>query len=193
MGWWVSGFLLAAIVLIVGFVELSDRSGSPAPGAPAGGGLGPAPNVDLSSMTPRQAADNLFDRVMRAVANGDTTEATNFLPMAIAAYDLARPLDADGLFHLSLLQRAGQEQGAALQSALDALSGNPDHLLNLYGAAEASIGLGDSVAARGYYERLLAAWDQEIAADRLEYAEHELLLPLIREDAEAFLSGGGPS
>jgi hypothetical protein len=27
--------------------------------------------------------------------------------MAIAAYDLARPLDADGLFHLSLLQRAG--------------------------------------------------------------------------------------
>jgi len=193
MGWWVAGVLLAAIVLIVAFVEISDRPDPGVAGAPPGGGLGPAPNVDLSSMTPRQAADNLFNRVMQAVANGDTTEATNFLPMAIAAYDMARPLDEDGFFHLSLLQRAGQDQGAALQSALDGLSTNPDHLLNLYGAAEASIALGDSLGARGYYERLLAAWDREIAADRLEYVEHEPLLPLIREDAEAFLSGGGPN
>jgi tetratricopeptide (TPR) repeat protein len=193
MGWWVSGVLLAVLVVLVAIVELSDRTEPTVAGTPPGGGIGPAPNVDLSSMTPRQAADNLFDRVMRAVANGNTTEATNFLPMAIAAYDLARPLDADGLFHLSLLQRAAQEQEAALQSALDGLAANPDHLLNLYGAAEASVALGDSAAARGYYERLLAAWDREIAADRLEYEEHRALLPLIREDAEAFPSGGSPN
>jgi hypothetical protein len=144
-------------------------------------------------MTPRQAADNLFDRVMRAVADGNTTEATNFLPMAIAAYDMARPLDADGLFHLSLLQRASQDFAGSLNAALNGLTENPDHVLNLYGAAEAAIALGDSVAARGYYERLVAAWEREMAAERFEYEDHAALLPLIQEDANTFLSGSGGS
>jgi hypothetical protein len=143
-------------------------------------------------MTPREAADNLFDRVMRAVADGNTTEATNFLPMAIAAYDLARPLDADGHFHLSLLQRAAQEMDAALESALAGLAQSPDHLLNLYAAAEATVALGDSATARGYYARILEVWDREMAAGRPEYGDHGPLLPLIREDADAFVAGGRP-
>jgi TPR repeat protein len=55
----------------------------------------------------RDAADRLFDRVMRAVAVGDSAQAGALLPMAIAAYQRARPLDHDALYHLSVLQRNG--------------------------------------------------------------------------------------
>ena len=58
----------------------------------AGPLAGPA-GVDLSSMTPREAADRLFNRVMTAVAADDSTEVVSFLPMAIRSLELAEPLD----------------------------------------------------------------------------------------------------
>ncbi|MEX0856048.1 MAG: hypothetical protein WD056_00615 [Gemmatimonadota bacterium] len=180
------------LLAFVAVVEFGGRDGANAGSAPPPQGLGPAPNVDLSSMTPREAADNLFDRVMRAVANDNTTEANNFLPMAIAAYEMATPLDADGLFHLSLLQRAGGELDTALATARSGLEENPDHLLNLSGVAAISLQLGDTASAREYYTRMLDVWDREIAADRVEYTEHAPLLPLLREDADALLGGGTP-
>jgi len=194
VGWWVSGGLLAVLVLVVLFVEFTG-SGSDAapPGGPMPGStLGPAPNVDLSSMTAREAADNLFNRVMRAIAADDTSEAMNFLPMAIDAYEMARPLDEDGLFHLSLLERASGNSEGALAAALEGLEGNPDHLLNLSAAAESSRDLGQDDQAGEFYRRMLEAWDRERAELRVEYEEHAPLLPLIREDAEQFLSGSDP-
>jgi tetratricopeptide (TPR) repeat protein len=140
-------------------------------------------------MTPREAADRLFNRVMTAAAQEDTAQASTFLPMAMDAYDLARPLDEDGLFHLSLLQRAAGEIEASLATAQEGLESNPDHLLNLSAAAEASLQLGNVDAGLGYYRRMLEAWDREIAVGRPEYEEHAPLLPLLREDAEAVVSG----
>lgn len=191
LGWWISGGLLAVLVLIVLFSEFSGSRDPAVVGAPFSGTLGPAPNVDLSSMTPRQAADNLYNRVMNAIAQDNTTEATNFLPMAIEAYRLARPLDEDGLFHLSLLQRAAGDFEAALATALEGLEDNPDHLLNLSAAAESARELGDTDAATAHYTRMLEAWDREVAAARVEYEEHARVLPLIREDAETHLGGAG--
>lgn len=191
VGWWIAGgLLLVTLVLVgVGVVMDSDPESTPAvPGAASGAPAGTPP--DLSAMSPREAADRLFNRVMSAAARGDDTEASSFLPMAMDAYGLARPLDDDGLFHLSLLQRAANAYEDALASAAEGLEGNPDHILNLSSAAEASIQLGRVAEGRAHYEHLLEVWDQEIAAARQEYEEHAPLLPLIREDAEAFLSGG---
>ena len=192
VGWWVAGGLLVAVLLLVGINALLDsREASPS----ASGGALPAATggspPDLSSMTPREAADRLFNRVMTAAAREDTGEANSFLPMAINAYELAQPLNDDGLFHLSLLQRAAADYEESLATARQGLQANPEHLLNLSSAAEASLQLGDAQAGQEFYERLLDAWDGEIAAARTEYDEHAPLLPLIREDAEAFLSGGG--
>ena len=36
---------------------------------------------DLTTMTPVEAANQLFDKVMRAVTTGDSTEAQQFMPM----------------------------------------------------------------------------------------------------------------
>ena len=188
MGWWVAGGLLFVVIVLVGVSVLN----TPEPAPVAAGPLAPAPAPagagappDLSSMTPREAADRLFNRVMTAAAQEDTAEANTFLPMAMDAYELARPLNEDGLFHLSLLQRAAGEIEASLATAAEGLESNPDHLLNLSAAAEASLQLGDAAAGVGYYERMLEAWDREIEMGRPEYEEHAPLLPLLREDAEA--------
>jgi len=195
-GWWVSGGLVLALVAVLAYAARTDPATGGAGGAGTGavppGMLGVAPNIDLNSMTAREAADALFNRVMRAVAQDNLQEANNFLPMALDAYELARPLDADGLFHLSLLQRASQRFEASLATALEGLEGNPEHLLNLSAAAEASLALGDSAAAVDYYRRMLTAWDRERAELRVEYEEHGPLLPLLREDAELLLGASTP-
>ncbi len=195
LGWWVAGGLLV-ILLSAGGVFLLSDVGSSGGSANAGQGaaLGPAPQVNLAGMTPREAADRLFDRIMRAVSRGDAEEVVNFLPMAIDAHELARPLDDDGLFHLTLLHRVGLEYQAALDVALEGLERTPTHLLLLSSAADAARELGDPEGAHGYYTLLLASWDAELAEGRPEYREHETLLPFIREEAETFLaegSGGG--
>ena len=45
-------------------------------------------------MTPRERADNLFNRVMQNVSSGDSTQAKFFLPMALSAYEAVPGLDA---------------------------------------------------------------------------------------------------
>lgn len=196
MGWWVAGLLLVALILFLVVPVLQpdrgQREGAPptppaAGGQPGGPGVGPAPNVDLSSMTPRQAADRLFDRVMRAAEQGDSTEARNFLPMAIGAYERARPLDADGLFHLSMLHQTGLDFRPALETARQGLDDHPDHLLLLSAAAGAARELGDTAAARRHYSHMLEVWEEERASGRQDYQVHSTLLPRIREDGEAFL------
>lgn len=190
-GWWVAGGLLIVVLVFVGISVIGgDGQAPPAAGAPASAAAGGTP-PDLSTMTPREAADRLFNRVMTAAAREDTAEANSFLPMALDAYELAKPLNEDGLFHLSLLQRASGQTEEALATAQQGLETNPDHLLDLSAAAEAALQLGDSAAAREYYERLVEAWDGEMAAGRPEYdQEHATLMPLIREEADTFLAAG---
>lgn len=192
VGWWVAGGLLLVVLIFVGLEAVGSNPEAPpaatqatAPFATSGTGTPP----DLSTMTPREAADRLFNRVMSAAANENAQEADTFLPMAIDAYELARPLNADGLFHLALLQRAAGDLESSLATAEEGLESNPNHLLNLSAAAEAALGLGDPTGGVGYYQRMVDAWDEEIAAQRIEYEEHAPLLPLIREDAEAVLGG----
>lgn len=192
-----AGLLLAALILVVVFPVINASSGggptSPVtPGAGVSTGPGVAPNVDLTAMTPREAADRLFDRVMRAVQRGDTTEVFNFVPMAVAAYDRAQPLDADGFFHLSLLQAVSFDFAEALVTAEVALRSDPDHLLLLSAAAGAAAALADTATAARHYRRALDVYETQVELGLPEYEEHALLLPLLRSEAEAFLEGAAP-
>lgn len=196
-GWWVAGAVLVVLILIVAYPVLRQDEVARSPGASAmapaaGGGQAPGAgpsSVDLSSMTPREAADMLYDRVMRAASAGDTAQVTGFLPMAIAAYDRARPLDADGFFHMALLQQTGGDFEAALATAREGLEADPDHLLLLAAAAEAAQGQGDEATAREYYEHLLDVWDDEQAKGLEEYQPevHGSMLPGLRQEALDFL------
>ncbi len=184
LGWWMAGALLLGLILVIAYpVYRPGRSATPPPVA-AGPATGAA-SVDLSSMTPREAADRLFNRVMTAVAADDSTEMVSFLPMAIRALELAEPLDTDGKFHLVLLRLTGQFNAEALEGAEEILSEQPNHLLGLAMAGDASIALGDSASARVYYGRWLNAYETETGKDLLEYRDHGPMFPEMRVTAEA--------
>jgi hypothetical protein len=189
VGWWIlGGAFLIAVALVAYPIVSGQGSGVRTPAAATAGGGASA--VDLSAMTPRQAADALYDRVMRMLSAGDTAGAVGFLPMSISAYDIARPLDEDGLFHLALLQVTGGDAEGSLATAREALADSPNHLLNLAVAGRAAALLGDGVTAGQYYETLLAVWDVELARGLEEYGMHERMMADLRAEAETFLGGG---
>jgi hypothetical protein len=186
--WAVSGVLLTALLVVAGMTVFSG-GGAPAQPPPQGA-LGPAPNVDLASMSPGEAARRLFNRVVSGMERRDSAEVANFLPMAIDAHEIARPLDDLELFRLSFLYRAALDPDAALTTAMEGLERSPDHVLLLSAAAEAYRELNDDVAARVHFARLLEVWEVETARGQEEYEGFSLLLPVIREDAERFLADG---
>lgn len=189
--WWIAGVAMFGLIVFAG-VQMVTPAG---PGAPAqtqgvapfasGGGVPP----DISNMTPREAADRLFDRVMMAVSTGDSGQAQAFLPMALGAYERAEPLDNDGLFHLSLLNRVAGNLEGALGNATQALGVDPNHVLALTAAAEASVELGRADDAAAYYRHLLDVLAAESARALPEYVSHQQIMQSVRADAEAFLAG----
>lgn len=184
--WWVGGLVGVAAIAILGVrmtVPNSDREG----GAPISEDGGAAP-PDLTTMTRIEAADRLFNRVMTADANGDSTQVQQFIPMAIGAYERARPLNADGLFHLALLQRTALNLEEALSAAESILVDEPNHLLGLYVAAQTSHDLGRGERATEYYERLVASYAQEMANPRQEYLDHGNIARTLEQTATDYLA-----
>jgi hypothetical protein len=181
--------VLLVLLLVVGGVSILSP-GNATGGAPQGGtpgALGPAPNVDLSSMTPGEAARRLFNRVAGGLERQDSAEVANFLPMAIDAHEIARPLDDLQLFRLSFLYRVALDPEAALAVAMEGLERSPDHVLLLSAAAEAYRALDDDEGARVHYARLLEVWEAETAREDETYEGFGLLLPVLRDDAERYL------
>ena len=88
--------------------------------------------VDLSKMSPRQAADRLFNRVMAADERGDSAEAKKFAPMALQAYGLVKQPDSDAHYHVGLINLVLGDV-AQVRKQIDLLyNAAPDHLLGLY-------------------------------------------------------------
>jgi hypothetical protein len=186
--WWIAGTTMFVLIVVLGLRMV--QSGPPAAPAATGPGGGPLAGAapDISGMTPRQQADALFNRVMAAAERGDSTEAGAFIPMAIAAHDRARPLDHDGLYHLAVLNQTAGNLEAAVSTAEEILADEPNHVLALGVAAQASIELGKTTEAEAYYERLIEAYPQEQQRPLPEYEGHVTSMQLARSAAEAFLA-----
>ena len=192
VAWWIAGGSLVALIMLAAWPVI--RPGAPDPGLstgrpPAAEGAAPGPVVgggappDLSSMTPREAADRLYDRVMNAVSMSDEATVQGFLPMALAAYDLAQPLNADGLYHLSALQRASGDFAGSLATAEGGLETNRDHLLLLAASGEAAEALEEEETARERWQRFLDVYDQQRSMGLEDYGAHEGVLEASRDHA----------
>ncbi|MBT8478617.1 MAG: zinc ribbon domain-containing protein, partial [Gemmatimonadetes bacterium] len=127
-------------------------------GTPIGSTAGPG-GVDLGSMTPRQAADRLFDRVMREDEAGNEAQAQQFATMAIQAYGMLPPgeIDADAHFHLGLLNLVLDDVDAADREADLILSLADEHLLALSIKARVASARGDAAAQAEAFNRFLDA------------------------------------
>jgi hypothetical protein len=183
---------IATIALGVALVSWFDRGGgAPAPFSLPMSSTVPAPGqpVDLASMSPREAADRLFNRVMAASESGNTAEALKFAPMALQAYDNLGTLDNDARYHVALLHlTAGDIKSARVQ--IDKLRQSvPSHLLGFMLEHQIAERSGKKDSAARAYKDFLAAYDAEIAKGRAEYQDHRSSIDRFREAAQASMAG----
>ena len=182
------GIGLAAMLAVVIAVAVAVQQSEPAPqgmgadiplgagappfagGAGAEGGVMRAP--DISSMSPRERADRLYDRVMRQASEGKTDSATFFAGMAVQAYELLGPLDDDLKYDYGRMAEMSGNLALAQQQVDAILASNPNHLLGLVLGARVAQLRNDATALTRYRQRLLAAEKGERERKLDEYARH---------------------
>lgn len=192
--WVLSGLALVAfsiaITLFVRGQALDRQSGMPLtgglPSAPetsaapaASGGAGTMPSAaELAAMSPREAADRLFDRAMSSEEAGDLERAQFFANMAAQAYtglpEAERDLDAR--FHVGLLHLVMEDPSGASAEAQAILAEQPDHLLGWVLSARVAEARGDEVARRAAYTRFIEALPAGLASGQPEYLMHDRML-----------------
>jgi hypothetical protein len=173
--------LLALVALVAGqrFGGTRVASSTPLPSADAASAAGGAPAgeatraPDISSLSPRERADRLYDRVMRLSSEGKTDSVQFFSPMALSVYQSLGPLDADLRYDFGRVAEVSGAAAIARAQADTILAADSTHLLGLVLGIRAAQLRGDSAAARGFARRLLAAEPSESAKRLPEYQRHQ--------------------
>lgn len=176
--WVVAGGVLAlaaAALLVWGGPDEAATSPAAEPAARA------AAPPDLSSMSPRERFDRLFNRIMTAAEAGNTAEVSTFLPMATIAYAQLDSVNIDARYHMALLELEAGNSGAALAQADTIARIAPRHLFGFLIREAEAMRRSDSAAARQARDGFRAAYDGEIALERVEYAEHRAALDRLRD------------
>jgi hypothetical protein len=172
--------MLAVVALVAGQRFSGNRAAAPTatPGGEAAVAAGGAPTEavrapDISSLSPRARADRLYDRMMRLSSEGKTDSVQFFAPMALSVYQSLGPLDADLRYDFGRVAEVAGVADIARAQADSILTGDATHLLGLVLAVRAAQLRGDSTAAGGFRQRLLAAERSESAKQLPEYQRHQ--------------------
>ena len=127
---------------------------------------------DISTMSPAERADRLYDRVMRLHGEGKDDSVRFFSPMVLQAYQMLGPLDADEHYDLGRIGEVLGMSDLARAEADTILKAQPTHLLGLTLAARAAMLDKQPAKARDFYKRLLAAEPAERRKALPEYDRH---------------------
>lgn len=173
--WAVAAIALVALIALVAGQRFGRSSASAAatPGdaavaAPAATGAPP----DISQMTPQERAERLYDRVMALNERGREDSVRFFAPMAMQAYSMLGPLNADQRYDLGRIAAVAGEESIAKAQSDSILATQPQHLLGLLLAADAARLRGDRAAEDRYLRRFVAAAPAERARQLPEYQQH---------------------
>lgn len=185
--WFIAG---AAVVLAVAVVAyLAGRGTGPQVPAMANAGnasgRSSAPPPDISSMSPRERFDRLFDRVLRAAEAQSADTVTMFAPMALSAYGQLDQVDQDARYHAAMIHLVVGEMAQSKAKADTILAENPKHLFGFIIRGEVAEQENDTAALKKAYADFLAAFDAETKAARQEYREHQPVLDDFRNRALA--------
>ncbi|MBA2668751.1 MAG: zinc ribbon domain-containing protein, partial [Gemmatimonadetes bacterium] len=158
--WAITAGALAALLALAIYprMDRSDDFVATASGPPITGTTAGARGIDLSSMTEREAADRLFNRVMQYVSDEDSVQARQFLPMALAAYQRVEDLDRDGHYHVAVLELVNENPSGARAHADTILAEEPDHLFGLATAAQAEMKMGNEGEGQAFFRRFLEVY-----------------------------------
>jgi hypothetical protein len=128
---------------------------------------------DISSMSPSERAERLYDRIMSAAERGKVDTVQFFLPMALQAYAVLAPLSLDQRYDVGRLAEVGGDATLASAQADTILKAQPKHLLGLLLASRAARLRGDAKTADSFMTRMAAAAPAERARQLPEYQLHQ--------------------
>jgi hypothetical protein len=176
-------FAIAGIAVLVFALTLAFRNqpSTPAVAAPAPAQSGGLP--DLSQMTPREAFNRLFTRVMTASEQGDSATANRFLPMALMAYRNLSEVDIDARYDVALIHLHAGDITAARALADTIQREQANHLFGYVLRAAIARFDNQPASARAAYREFLAQADVELKAGRPEYEAHRSMLDNSRQTA----------
>ena len=172
--WVIAGAALMALLAAV-LVMVSRASPPPVTAevdVVSTGSSSEEPAPDISSLSPRERFDRLYNRVMRAAQAGDEGTVARFTPMALMAYGQLDSLDADARYHAALLEvHTGDMTGpSALADTI--LARQPGHLFGYIVQGTVASWQKDDAALDQAYAGFLEHYDAEMKAGRPEYGEH---------------------
>jgi hypothetical protein len=171
--WAVAGIaLLALIALAAG--QRFGRAPAPREAEPTVMGTPAGPRApDISSLSPAERAERLYDRIMGAAERGRVDSVRFFMPMAIQAYESLGSLSVDQRYDLGRLAEVAGDAIVASAQADTILRSNARHLLGLVLASRAARLRGDEASARRYLEQLVSAESAERQKQLPEYLLHQ--------------------
>ena len=182
LAWILAGTSLVLAALAVAW-PAAERQDLPVPAFETSAIPSEAP-PDLSTLSPRDQFDRLYNRVMRAAETGNTAEVTRFAPMAFAAYRQLPEVDADARYHAAVLHlHVAGDTAPALRLADSISADTPRHLFAALIRGTAGRQAGNPGLLAAAQRDLLAAWEGEMRADRPEYRDHRNMLDQFREAA----------
>jgi hypothetical protein len=170
--WGVSAVAIVALV-VLSVIQFGSREAGAdsAVAVPLGAGAVRAP--DISSMSPEERADRLFNRVMGLSSEGKADSAAFFGPMALAALEALTPLNAHQRYDIGLVALVTGDVSRATAQSDTILTQRPTHLLGLVLAGRAADARGDAAASSNFRRRLLAAESAERKSALPEYTDHD--------------------
>lgn len=165
--WVIAGI---AVLALVAFIAGQKFGGRPASQPAIASATTRAP--DITSMSPQERADRLFDRVMQLSSRGQGDSVQFFAPMAIQAFEALQPLDVHGRYDLGLLGVFSGDGALAMAQSDTILAAQPTHLLGLILGMRAAGLRSDTASFADYASRLRAALVSERAKGLPEYRDH---------------------
>jgi uncharacterized membrane-anchored protein len=132
---------------------------------------GRAPNI--SSLSPSERAERLYDRIMGAAERGRVDSVRFFMPMALQAYESLGALTVDQRYDLGRLAEVAGDARLARAQADTILREQPHHLLGLLLAARAARLRGDEQDARRQLAQMARVAVTERQKQLPEYLLHQ--------------------
>jgi hypothetical protein len=137
----------------------------------SGGTAARAP--DISSLSPAERAERLYDRIMGAAERGRVDSVRFFMPMALQAYEALGALSVDQRYDLGRLAEVAGDAAIASAQADTILREQPRHLLGLLLAARAARLRGDETGARRHLSQMARVVTAERQKQLPEYLLHQ--------------------
>jgi hypothetical protein len=191
--WIVAGASLAGLLGLLLFTLARQAPPQPVVASGIGGSAvaaGESP-PDLSTMSPRERFNRLYNRVMQAAQAGDDATVSRFTPMALGAYEMLDSVDADAQYHAALIRAHTGEVEASRSLGDSILARTPGHLLGYVVLGTAARWRKDDKALQRAYRAFLAGYEAEMKANRPEYSEHRFSIEEFRRAAQGAPGAAG--